>query len=368
MNRRGWSWAPLLFTLAAPAAAQRLGPGGVTAGAEAVTYRFDRFFPVRALSQWALPLGAVVARGRWMLDIGTHLAGTTVSRQDGTSLTVTDFTDTQLRGAYVFGDDALVTTVVLNLPTGASSLSEAEYTVLAAASSAFFAFPVNAYGSGTSVTAGAAFALPADSWNLGLAGSVRWSDDFTPFRTADGPFTYRAGLEGRLRAGADRLIGSARLSLGLTFSTFANDQFSNGAGTAGLYRPGRRFVLEGAYETLVGSASLTFYAWDFFRLAGDSAGSDARNRENVLTGGVRASVPLTRTLLWDSRLEARGSWPEEGKGALAEARSALRLRVSRRFSVIPEIRLGLGRLEEPPPGIGHGLVSYGLSVFIRESF
>jgi len=369
MRRRPlWNWALPLLVVAAPAEAQRFGSGGGTVGAEALTYRFGPNFGVRSLSQWALPVAIVVSRGRTMVDVGTYLASTSLERRDGTSLRVTGFTDTQVRGAYVVGQDAVVLTAVVNLPTGASELTLAEYAVLASASSSFLAFPVNAYGSGASLTAGAAAALPAGAWNLGLAGSIRLSDDFTPFRDADGGFTYRAGLETRLRAGADRLVGPARLSLGLTFSTFSNDEFANGSGVTGVYRPGTRFIVEASYATAVGATSVIAYAWDFLRLAGDSAGTDTKNRENVLAGGARLIVPLGRRVFFEPGLEGRATWPEEGQGALLQFTSALRLRLTRRLTILPALRLNLGRLEEPPPGIGHQIWAYGLSVFIRESF
>jgi hypothetical protein len=358
----------LLLALDAPALAQRFPPGGATLGAEGLTYRFDSLFGVRSLSQVAIPVAVVWPRGRFVVDVGTHWATTRFERRDRTALTVSGFTDTQVRGGYVVGDDALVLTLLVNLPTGASSLTAAEYSVLAAASSSFLAFPVNAYGNGASVTGGAAVAFPAGEWNLGLAGSARISESFTPFRDAAGDFTYRAGFETRLRAGADRLVGPARLAFGLTYSTFSNDEFSTGAGIAGVYRPGTRLIGEASLTTLVGGTTVVGYAWDFLRLAGDSAGIGTGNRENVLAAGVMAHRTLTRGVVWEPRLEARFSQPEEGSAALAEIASAFRIRLARRLSLVPVARLDFGRLVDPDTGIGHSLRGYGLSVFLRGSF
>ena len=315
-------WAVTLLTLAAPSVgAQQFVPDPVTAtvGLESRYYAFGQALGVRSLGQWAIPLALVVPRGRFTLDAGAWLASTMLTRLDGERETVTGLTDTQLRGSYVLGHDAVVLSAMFNLPTGAQNLSTAEYAVLAAASSSFLAFPVNAYGSGLSFTAGAAGAFKSGRWNLGAAASFRLSEPYAPFADALGNFQYQSGPELRLRAGADRLIRSSRLSLGLTFSTFSTDEYATGGGTAGVYRPGRRVIAEAYYATMIGRWAVTGYVWDFYRWSGDSAGLSVRNRENLLAGGVAA-------------------------------------------------RLGFGRLEEPAPGYGHSISEVGLSAYVRKSF
>ncbi len=358
----------LLIALDAPSAAQRLTRPAVTSGVQGLTYRFGENFGVRSLSQFAVPIAAAMPHGAFVFDVGTYLATTRFERRDRSTLSVTGLTDTQLRAAYTLGQDAVVLTAVANLPTGASRLTTSEYSVLAAASSSFLAFPVNAYGSGASLTGGAAVAFSRGEWNLGLGASLRVSDEFTPFVESDGGFTYRAGLETRVRAGADRLLGDARLAFGLTMSTFRDDEFAAGSGATGIYRPGTRWIGEVSYATLVGGTTVVGYLWDFLRLAGDSAGTGTGNRENVLAAGVMASTAFSPRFTWEPRVETRLSSPEEGSGFLVEFASALRIRISSRTSVVPALRLDLGRLVEPPPGIGHPIRGFGFSVFVRESF
>lgn len=371
MIRRAVPRALAVLMLAAPpASAQTIlaDPPSLTAGFELTGYRFGQNFGVRSLNQVAVPLAAVLPRGRFVLDAGAWYASTTVRRIEGLSETVTGLTDTQVRASYVFGDDAVVVTAMVNLPTGASSLTASEYAVLASASSSFLAFPVNAYGSGLSVTGGVAGALQAGRWNLGLAGSFRVAEDYVPFVDQEGEFTYQSGPEVRFRGAADRLIGSSRLSLGLTFSTFSDDEYSTGAGKVGLYRPGNRLIGEAYFATLVGRTALAAYVWDFFRWSGDSAGVSVGNRENLVSGGLTARVPLARTMTLDAGVEGRLSTPEEGRAMLAEFRSSLRIRATARLTVVPTVRLALGRLEEPSPGFGHAIRGFGMSVFIRRSF
>jgi len=364
-------WAVTLLTLTAPAAgAQQFVPDPATAtvGLETRYYTFGQGLGVRSLGQWAIPLAVVVPRGRFTFDAGAWLASTTLTRLEGGQETVTGPTDTQLRGSYVLGHDAVVLSAMLNLPTGAQNLTTEEYAVLAAASSSFLAFPVNAYGSGFSFTAGAAGAFKSGSWNLGGAASFRLSEQYAPFADASGDFQYQSGPELRLRAGADRLIRSSRLSLGLTFSSFSNDEYATGGGAAGVYRPGRRIIAEAYYATLIGSWAVTGYLWDFYRWSGDSAGLSVRNRENLVAGGVAARVGLGRTVSWEPGMEARLSKPQEGRAMLLEFTSAFRVRVGPTWSLIPMGRLGFGRLEEPTPGYGHSILDVGVSAYIRKSF
>jgi hypothetical protein len=360
----------LLVLLAPPVRGQQTGPERVaaTVGAEGRGYTFGDYFAVKSLSQLAVPLAAVVPLGRFTLDVGAWWAATRLERFDAPAQSVSGFTDTQVRGSYVLGDDAVVLTAMVNLPTGAENLSAAEYAVLAAASSSFFAFPVNGYGSGASLTLGAAGAIEAGEWNLGLAGSGRLSRPFTPFEDTEGEFTYESGPEIRVRAGADRLIGTGRLSLGLTFSTFGDDEFASGGGTTGIYRPGRRLIAEASFATVIGPATVIAYAWDYYRWSGDSAGVSILNRENLLTGGVQARWPVSRVVSWEPGIEGRLSTPEEGRAMLMEFSSGFRIRVGSRLVVVPIARFDIGRLEEPEPGFGHQLLGGSLSVFIRQSF
>lgn len=356
------------LALATPALAQYVPePSAISTGVEARYYRFGQDLGVKSLGQLAMPVAVVFPVGRVTIDAGAWIAATTLERLDGYRETVTGFTDTQIRAAYVLGSDAVVLTAMVNLPTGAQNLTAAEYAVLSAASSSFLAFPVNAYGSGASATLGAAAAFRAGSWNLGVAGSARFSDDFIPFEDAEGDFTYQSGLEARVRFGADHLMGNGKLAFGLTLSTFSDDEFANGAGATGVYRPGRRLIGEMSYSTLVGSALVTGYVWDFYRTSGDSAGSRVPNHENLFAAGIASRVPMGPTFNLEPGAELRFSTPADGNAILLELSMATRIRLSPRYTLIPVAKLGFGRLEVPDPGFGHSIRGAGLSVFLRWS-
>lgn len=367
---RRWALALVMGTASAAGAQQYVpDPPAMVAGVETRLYHFGPQLAVTSLRQVAVPVTLLVPRGRLTLDVGAWYAHTTIRRRNGPESAVSGFTDAQVRATYVLGSDAVVLTAVANVPTGADRLSPTEYAVMAAASSSFLAFPVNAFSGGLSFTGGVAAALPAGSWNVGLAASARVSDEFSPFLDADGqPFTYRSGPEFRLRTGLDRLIGGGRLSFALTYSTFSTDEYGTTAGARGVYHPGRRLIAEVFYTVPAGASSVTGYVWDFFRSSGDSAGTSALNRENLLAGGVTARVPLSSSLTLEPGLEGRWYRPEEGQAFLVEFSSALRLRLHRRTSLVTVGRLDLGRLEEPAPGIGHAVRGGALSVFVRQLF
>ena len=370
MIRRAVPGAVLLFAvrLATNAAAQYTPePGAVSTGAEARYYHFGQELGVKSLGQFAVPLAVVWPVGRFTFDAGAWLASTTLTRLDGYRRTVTGFTDTQVRAAYVLGSDAVVLTGLVNIPTGAQSLTAADYAVLSAAASSFLAFPVNAYGSGPSFTLGAAGAFGSGPWSFGLAASARVSGNYTPFHDADGGFTYKSGLEGRARLGVDRLVGNGKLSFGLTLSSFSDDEFATGSGAIGVYRPGRRFIGEASYTTLLGAALVTGYLWDFYRNAGDSSGVNARNKENLFALGLAGRVPVSPTLNIEPGAELRFANPAEGSAVLLELSTAVRFRVSPRITLIPVARVDFGRLVEPSPGYGHAIRGGGVSAFVRWS-
>ncbi len=216
--------------------------------------------------QLAFPIGVVVPLGqRFSVDIGTYYATTFVGL-GGSHESFQDLTDTQVRGTYVFGNDAVVASVMLNLPTGPETTSLQSFGVAASSASNFLLFPVNTYGSGFSLTPGLAGAITAGSWNLGLAASVRWSAEYQPFSgSANSNVRYQPGVETRIRAGVDRLVGQGRLAVGATFSTFANDQLTGSGGGGGTFDPGNRILVDGEFSTRAGAGTIALYAWNYHR-------------------------------------------------------------------------------------------------------
>ena len=316
------------------------------------------------LRQVVVPFGAVVPLGRFTLDVGSSWVSTRMDRLDGTHHSVNAFTDTQVRGAVVLGRDAVVATVLLNLPTGHDHATVKDYNVIGALSPSILGFPVASYASGLSVTSGLAGAVQSGAWSFGLAGSLRMSSEFTPYADLNGPITYKAGLEGRVRAGADGLVGQSRLSLGVTFSTFGDDQFGQSGTVRGAYRPGSRWVAEGALLAPIGGSSLALSLWHFRRNAGDTTGFSVRNKENLSGAEAIVSIPLGARVSFEPLFAGRLSHQEAGSAHILGGGAGFRVLLGSAVSLSPMLRFDTGKIKD---GAGHEVDLDGLygSVFLR---
>ncbi len=344
-------------------------PSAVT-GVEVRQYGFDSKSPIDHVRQIAVPIAVAVPLGRrFSFDIGTWYASTNVKSDQGDD-TFSSLTDTQLRLAYTFGADAVVASVVVNLPTGKNTTTQAQFGTAAGASSNFLLFPVNSYGSGTSVTPGLAAATTLGTWNVGLAASVRWSAEYQPFSdTAVEEIDYKPGVEARFRLGVDRLVGRSRLTFGGTFSTFSNDEFTDGAvgGTgSSTYSPGNRFLIDASLVSPAGSGSVAVYAWNYHRVASSTTGFGAK--ENIFAGGVSGSFPMGTKMSFEPMVEARLWSPESGKGSLFGAGTGLRIQLSPAIAFVPSGRVDFGSITATDGAESSSVFGWDLAGMLRYSF
>ena len=351
------------LVLARPAQAQ-VRESQLFIGAESRSLRFEGLPVLRRLRQTVVPIGAVIPAGRFSFDLGSSWASTGLDRLDGTSHSVDAFTDTQIRGAVVLGRDIAVATLLVNLPTGLDRATARDYTVIGAISPSLLGFPVASFAGGFSLTTGLAGAVQTGNWSMGLAASFRLGSEFTPYADADGPISYKPGIEARVRAGADGLIGQSRLSTGVTYSTFGDDHFGQTGALRGEYRPGPRWVAEAALLAPIGSSTLELSAWHFRRSAGDSTGSSARNRENLTGGEALLSIPLAHWIAIEPSLMGRLSNPQAGSGRIWGGGAGARLLLARSLSLAPAIRFDRGEIEDPV-GNRVDLTGWYFSAFLR---
>jgi hypothetical protein len=344
------------------------GPTTIGGGVEGRRYEFEKGYLVHAIRQFAVPMAVLVPIGkRFSVDIGAAYATTMVTSASGTESSYSGLTDTQLRGSYVFGADRVVASVMVNLPTGKETLSLRDFNVTSNVASNFLLFPVNSYGNGASATGGLAVAIPAGSWNLGLAGSLRLNAEYQPFSDAQSSsIRYKPGPEGRVRAGADRLVGSSRLALGFTFSTFNDDQFTGLATGSGQYNPGNRLIGEASVTSPVGSGSISAYAWDFYRSAGANSGLSTSNKENIFTAGLSGAWPLSPKIRLEPVAEARFWSPDSGSGQLYGVGTAIRFSLSPRLAFAPGGRIDFGSINTT--GTDYSLTGWGFSGLLRYNF
>ena len=360
--------ALLLLSVSTVRAQQLLLPiPSATVGADVQSYTFGAG-SVRSIRQVAFPLGVFVPLGRrFSIDIGTSYAWTRVELSDGSTPELGSFTDTQIRAAYLVGRDVAVLSLLVNIPTGAEQTTLGEFSAASAVSTNFLPFPVHTYGTGAAVTGGVAVARPIGAWNLGLAGSVRVNGPYQPFSDAPG-VEYRQGIEGRLRLGVDRLIGSSRLAIGATVGTFGDDEFTDAGGTLGQYQAGNRLLGEIVLTSPLGSGAVTAFLWDFYRSAGkDQISGTVANSENILAVGAQGAWRLSRRVSFMPSIEGRLWSPDQAQGWLAFAGVALPVQLSRVLSLVPEARVDVGSIERTG-GPRSSITGFGASLFLRGSF
>ena len=304
-----------------------------------------------------MPFGVVVPIGkRFSFDVGTSWATTSIRRPTGGDETFSSLTDTQLRGSYVFGNDAVVASVMVNLPTGTQDHDAPNFSVASSTSSNFLLFPVNSYGTGFSVTPGLAAATTVGDWNLGLAASARVSSSYTPFKDTPAP-TSPAWRP----ASAAALIGSsgpAGSRSGVTFSTFSNDELRGAALGSGSFDPGKPDPRGPGHRLPVGGGTLGIYLWNYHRIRSGSAGSQSTSggKENVFTAGLNGSFGLSKSLSLEPVAEARFWSPESGSGHLFGAGTALRIEAGPQVAFVPSFRVDAGRIKNSTgSSLGHRL-------------
>jgi hypothetical protein len=228
------------------------------------------------ISQFALPVFITIpVNERLTFDVGTSYARTRLTSERGVS-EINGLTDTHLRGNLTLGNDLLVLTAGLNLPTGKSSVTLEQFGAAALIGNDFLGFPISSMGTGVAITAGAAVARPIGEWNIGFGASMRRSAAYEPLIIADQSLRFQPGNEYRARVGLDRPVGAGRLALGLTYSAFGKDD----AGGS-VYNTGDRIIAQGIYTDALGGNTVTLAAYNVIRGKGSYASGDPAGRENI---------------------------------------------------------------------------------------
>ena len=340
------------------ASAQENGVIATRAAAEMDSYTLQSSGTAKTISQLVTPFAVVVPIGeRLTFDIATAYAQSRVEVKGDSAApsTVSGLTDTQLRGSYVFGQDAVVLTAGVNLPTGQSTANAKQFAAAQNISNDFLLFPIGTMGAGLGATGGIAAARSVGAWNLGFGGSYRHSADFAPFEYNDGQKAhYQPGNELRGRIGIDRTFGAATAMFGATYSRFSDDK-SAGA----TFNTGNRLVFQGGYSTVVSGVGLSLNGWNLTRTRGSRAdGRDApsENITNIALGGsfLVAGVSLEPTVearylsrsAVASATSAIGTTAGEpaGTGRMETAGLRARWKVSA-IQVIPAAAFSTGKLE-----------------------
>jgi hypothetical protein len=303
------------------------------------------------ISQFSVPLFVTMpVLPSLTIDIGTAFASATLERRtvDGlgnpttTTSEMSGLTDTQLRANYAFGQDFVVLTAGVNLPTGSATVEAAELDAATRIGSDFLMFPISGFGSGFGVTGGVAVAKPAGNWNVGFGASVRHSSEYEPFRDASGTtLKFQPGPEIRARLGADHPFGTGRISLGLTFSQYGDDK-SN----ANTFNSGNRYIGQfSVNNALRQSVDYSFVVWNMYRTSGTLINQSPSPSGNITNALVALAFRAATTVSVEPSLETR-VWTQQGSKMSYLGTVGTRLTLNRGgWAIVPGVGFSMGKME-----------------------
>ncbi len=367
-----------LAALVPAAALAQSGPVGSTTaygGVEVRGLSFQSGLGIKSVTQIVVPIAAVwQASPRLAFDLGGRYATVTRKDETGASASISGLTDLQARGVFQLVPDLAVFTLSVNLPTGVAKLTPAQIPVANVIASDMIPFPVANFASGFNVTTGLALAVPVSGWAVGLAGSYRANGAFTPIAdTGAAGASYKAGGEFRLRLGADRIVGQSRISLGVTYSSFGEDEF----GSSPLFQSGNRLITQASWGFPIGNVGFAVYLWDMYRAAGSVIvnGTNTEKR-NVLTLGAVSSVQLGRSVL-RPQVEFRNYTTGLCLGAVSSSLCAggklfslgarYQMPLGDRYALIPLLRFDAGNVVNPNTGSAVSYTGWDFGVTLRAT-
>jgi len=314
---------PLVLAVGATAVdAQGILNSTVRSGPLFARYKIEAPVGVE-ISELAIPVAVSVPFGsRMSFDISSAYAFSKVVFETAMPQEISGPTDTQLRANFALGQDFIILTAGLNIPTGQTTVGDDQLEAAGYIANEFLSFPVPSLGTGFGGTGGIAVARPMGEWNVGFGGSMRYSAEYEPYKSGATSFRFQPGNEYRLRVGADHGFLGGRIATGITYSKFGDDA-AGGSGT--VYSSGDRYVGEAGYSRSLHGVDYLVSAWNLFRADGIRANQRAPS-ENITTAMVSAGFDVAGMRV-EPNLETR-IWYSEGTYLGKMATLGLRNRVT----------------------------------------
>jgi len=332
-----------VVSAASTAGAQSAFDVGVRIAPQYHSYEFKSPVDTK-ITEFALPVFVLVpVTPRLTFDIGTSFTQAEVSSTRGSAAksTISGVTDTQIRANYTLGNDFVVFTAGVNLPTGQSTVKPDELAAASLIGNDFLALPISNMGTGFGGTGGIAFARPVGAWSVGAGVSVRHSASYDPVDMGGlANVRYQPGNEYRIRAGVDRGFGTGRFNLGLTYSAFQDDDLGGSA-----YNTGNRWLAQAGLNNNFGPGMLTFSAWNLYRESGHLFDSTVVGKENIVDGALAYGIQLGSSGVIEPNVESR-VWTQTG-GAPSSIINTVGLRAQfplvSGLAAIPSVGYSFGR-------------------------
>ena len=326
-----------LALVASAANAQSIFDSAVRSGPLFARYTVDAPIGV-TISELAVPFAVnVPVSQRLIFDVAGAYAFAKVDFENGqASEEISGMTDTQIRANLTLGQDFIVLTAGLNVPTGRSTVTEDQLLAAGFIGNEFLSFPIPSMGSGFGGTGGIAIARPIGEWNIGFGASMRYSAEYEPYKftsevvdengvvtgTTEEAIRFQPGNEYRARIGVDHGFLGGRAAAGLTYSKFGEDNVGGGT----VYSSGDRYIGEAGYARSIRGVDYSLSAWNLFRAEGIRAGARAPS-ENITSAGLSAGFDLGGIRI-EPNVEGRMWYSEErylGKIAMVGVRNRFSL-------------------------------------------
>lgn len=297
------------------------------------------------ISEFAIPVWVLIpVSSHLSFDVGSSYTNAQVEQTAGgakTKSSISGLTDTQVRGNYTLGSDFVVITAGVNLPTGQSTVNADQLSAASLIGNDFLAFPISNMGTGFGGTGGIAIARPVGDWSVGGGASIRHSSSYEPFDIGGATkLHYQPGNEVRVRGGIDRAFGTGRMNLGVTYSTFGDDDLGGS-----VYNTGNRFLTQLGVNNNVGPGMLTLSGWDLYRASGHLVDSTVTGKENIIAAALAYGISANSTTIIEPNIEGRVWTQSEGIPSSTIATLGLRSQFSLvGYAVSPSVGYSIGRL------------------------
>lgn len=267
---------------------------------------------VRRSTQITLPIAASAPlAGNWRLDLTALYGQGQVQFNDASAAgasrtaTLSGLSDVRLRATGPVVRDNVVITVGLNLPSGRTALDGAQFSTLRILSAPALGLGSSPVGAGLSGTMGLVLAQQVGAWAVAYGTSYEVRGRYQPVAAliaGSGSADYLPGGVFRASLGADRLVGSHRLSLAAAADVFADDRLRGATfgdtsltGVAGESRVRLGPVLSGDIQLQIASArfrELLAYSAFRWRAPFSREGRTVeRSSGQYLEAGLRAVLP-----------------------------------------------------------------------------
>jgi hypothetical protein len=342
MRRRIASCIIAVAAAAPQLRAQSIGDIGARTAPQFHSYTIDGTSKTK-ISEFSVPLFVVVPIApSFSIDVGSSYAQSQVEQTTGgkkATSTISGLTDTQIRANLSIGTDFIVITGGVNLPTGTSTIPVSKQIAAGLIGSDFLAFPISSMGSGFGGTGGIALAQALGDWNLGIGLSARKSSQYDPFDAGGGTVLhYQPGNEYRGRVGLDHSLGTGRFTVGVTYSTFGDDNLGGS-----VYNTGNRIITQLGLSDAFGPGTVSITGWDVHRTSGTLVDGTPIGSDNVGNGALAYSIPVGDVSV-EPNVEGR-FWVQDGAATSGLGTFGLRLNMTvAGFSILPSAGYTIGQI------------------------